>query len=141
MLKILAAVDSSSHSARVIECVVSLAGKCREVQVNVIHVRAVMDSTQVHRFWSEQQIHEFQQKEGDLLLESARKRLDQAGVAYTAEVLVGDIANTIAAQASAKGCDLIVMGTRGMSSLGNLLMGSVATKVVHAAAVPVVLVK
>lgn len=29
------------------------------------------------------------------------------------------------------GCDAIVMGTRGMSALGNLALGSVAAKVVH----------
>jgi nucleotide-binding universal stress UspA family protein len=36
---------------------------------------------------------------------------------------------------------MIAMGTRGMGTIGNLLMGSVATKVVHLASVPVTLVK
>ena len=45
-------------------------------------------------------------------------------------------------QAAAKyGCDTVVMGTRGMSSLGNLVMGSVASRVVHGVPVPVLLVK
>jgi nucleotide-binding universal stress UspA family protein len=33
------------------------------------------------------------------------------------------------------------MGTRGMTAIGGLVMGSIATKVVHAAHVPVTLVK
>jgi nucleotide-binding universal stress UspA family protein len=33
------------------------------------------------------------------------------------------------------------MGTRGMSAIGNLFLGSVTTKVVHLANVPVTLVK
>jgi nucleotide-binding universal stress UspA family protein len=33
------------------------------------------------------------------------------------------------------------MGTRGMSRLGNLVMGSVANRVVHEVPVPVLLVK
>ncbi|MFN5167526.1 MAG: universal stress protein [Pseudomonadota bacterium] len=37
--------------------------------------------------------------------------------------------------------DGIVMGSRGMGALGNLAFGSVATKVVHLADVPVTLVK
>ena len=38
-------------------------------------------------------------------------------------------------------CDGIVMGTRGMGAIGNLVMGSVATKVVHLTKLPVTLVK
>jgi nucleotide-binding universal stress UspA family protein len=38
-------------------------------------------------------------------------------------------------------CDGIVMGTRGMSAVGNLVMGSVATKVIHLTKLPVTLVK
>ena len=37
--------------------------------------------------------------------------------------------------------DLIVMGTRGMSAISNLVMGSVATKVIHLTKLPVTLVK
>jgi nucleotide-binding universal stress UspA family protein len=33
------------------------------------------------------------------------------------------------------------MGTRGLGALGNVLIGSVATKVIHLAHVPVLLVK
>jgi nucleotide-binding universal stress UspA family protein len=40
-----------------------------------------------------------------------------------------------------RGCDLIVIGTRGMSAIGNLLMGSVATKVLQLVDAPVLLVR
>lgn len=43
--------------------------------------------------------------------------------------------------ATEREADLIVMGTRGLSSLGGLLLGSVAQRVVHHATVPVLLVK
>jgi nucleotide-binding universal stress UspA family protein len=36
---------------------------------------------------------------------------------------------------------MIVMGTRGQGAVGNLLLGSVATKVIHLSKVPVTLVK
>ena len=51
------------------------------------------------------------------------------------------IAERIAARAEELGCHAIVMGTRGMGSIGNLLMGSVSTKVVHLATMPVTLVR
>ena len=60
---------------------------------------------------------------------------------YTAGILIGEIAETITKDASDRHCDMIVMGTRGMGTIGSLLMGSVATKVVHLADVPVALVK
>jgi len=40
-----------------------------------------------------------------------------------------------------EGAGLIVMGTRGLSDWGRLLMGSVAHKVVHLAEVPVLVVR
>ena len=39
------------------------------------------------------------------------------------------------------GCRVIVMGTRGMSALANLMLGSVTTKVVHLTKLPVTLIK
>ena len=38
-------------------------------------------------------------------------------------------------------CELVVMGTRGRGAIHNMVLGSVATKVLHLVAVPVTLVK
>lgn len=141
MLKILAPVDGSNNSTRVIDYLTTFVKKSAQAEVCLINVRDAIDSPQIQRFWSAEQIADFQQKEGGLILESARQRMAEAGVPCTTDVLVGDIAKTIADQASAKGCGMIVMGTRGMGTIGNLLMGSVATKVIHLADVPVMLVK
>jgi nucleotide-binding universal stress UspA family protein len=53
----------------------------------------------------------------------------------------GNAADTIVAQADKGGYDLIVMGSHGHGSLGNLVLGSVATKVVAHAKAPVLLVR
>ncbi|MNU09423.1 Universal stress protein G [compost metagenome] len=39
------------------------------------------------------------------------------------------------------GCDTVVMGTRGLGSFTGMLLGSVATRVIHEVSVPVLLVK
>ena len=67
--------------------------------------------------------------------------LREAGVAFTTEVLVGHIAQAIAHRADELGCAGIVMGTRGKTAIGNLILGSVAHPVVHFANVPVTLIK
>ncbi len=53
----------------------------------------------------------------------------------------GHAADTIAAMADKGKYDLLVLGSHGHSSLGNLVMGSVATKVVAQCGVPVLLVR
>ena len=64
-----------------------------------------------------------------------------AGVNFTTAVLIGDVPKVLANYAEENGCDGIVMGTRGMGAIGNLVLGSIATKVIHLTKVPVTLVK
>lgn len=141
MLSILAPVDGSNNASRMVGELILLAKQARQLEVYVINVREPIDAAEIRKYWSEDKIAEFQQAEGRLLLESVAKRLADAGIKHTTEVVVGDIAPTIAAQAKSKGCNLIMMGTRGLSGIANLFMGSVATKVIHLADVPVQLVK
>ncbi len=53
----------------------------------------------------------------------------------------GRIAETIDRVARTTAADQIVMGTRGLGRLRGLMLGSVATQVVHLARIPVTLVK
>ena len=63
----------------------------------------------------------------------------RAELSYSAKV--GVAANQIATTATKGGFDLIIMGSHGHGTLSNLVMGSVATKVIHLAKVPVTLVQ
>jgi nucleotide-binding universal stress UspA family protein len=62
-------------------------------------------------------------------------------VPYTREVLEGPLGRTIAGHAERTGCDAIVMGRHGESAIADMLMGSVAMKVLHASKLPVLLVR
>jgi len=53
----------------------------------------------------------------------------------------GDASETIAVMADSGKFDLIMLGSHGHGALGNLVMGSVATKVVALSKVPVLLVR
>jgi nucleotide-binding universal stress UspA family protein len=60
---------------------------------------------------------------------------------YETHAVIGDTATAIVDAARRLKCEAIVMGTHGRGALGILILGSVATKVVHLAHVPVTLVK
>lgn len=79
-------------------------------------------------------------EEGEAILAQSRDILREAGFGGTLEekLLSGRPAHTIADQAQERGYALILMGHRGRSMLKNLLIGSVASEVVHRAAQTVV---
>lgn len=81
------------------------------------------------------------QEAGRGLMETACKMLEAEGVRYTTSVAVGHPVEQIAARVRDLGCTSVIMGTRGMSALANLVLGSVAMRVVHALDCPVTLVK
>jgi nucleotide-binding universal stress UspA family protein len=83
----------------------------------------------------------YYKEEGELALAPSIKVLEDAGVQYAAHILVGDVAQTIVHHAHQTGCAMIYMGTRGMSAIGNLVLGSIPTKVLHLTDVPVALIR
>ena len=72
----------------------------------------------------------------------ARKLLERAGVAATEVRLVGNNpGDQIAAYATKNKLDLMALGSHGHGNLRNLVMGSIATKVLASCKVPVLLVR
>jgi len=67
--------------------------------------------------------------------------LQQAGITYEREVAKGDPAHTLVDILENYGCDLVVMGARGQGTLRSALLGSVSHELLHAAGVPVMIVK
>lgn len=79
---------------------------------------------------------------GQAISEKAREIADAKGVKeITVEVVDGAPADSILAAAEHEKADMIVMGSRGLSNIGGLLMGSVSHKVSHLAPCTCVTVK
>lgn len=91
-------------------------------------------------FVGREAVESYYRDEGDKALASARVLLDKAGVAYKHHIGVGPIAETIAAYVKEQDCAQVIMGTRGLGAISGLLLGSVATKVLHLTTAPVTLV-
>jgi nucleotide-binding universal stress UspA family protein len=78
---------------------------------------------------------------GTHALQSGEELLKLAGMAYECEVASGDPAHTIVDIVERLGCDLVIMGASGMGPLRSALLGSVSHEVLHAAGVPVMIIK
>ena len=141
MLKALIPVDGSKTSERAVRHVIALAKGGESYEVHLVNVQEAADAPEVRRFLKEDDVARMQLQHGEVALRAAKKLLDRAGVDYKEYVLIGDPAEEIAALAKRVRADKIIMGTHGRGMLAGMLMGSVATKVLHRATVPVTLVK
>jgi len=77
----------------------------------------------------------------DYALSRAGRILDGMNVPYHCRQETGDPASEIVRVAEEEGCDLIVVGSRGLGALKSLLLGSVSDHVVHHAHCPVLIVR
>jgi nucleotide-binding universal stress UspA family protein len=69
------------------------------------------------------------------------QKIEQAGLAVETVAREGDPAQVVVDEAAAREVDLIAMGTRGLSGLKHLLLGSTADRVVQLAHCPVLTVR
>lgn len=142
-MKILLAVDGSKSALDAVQCLVDHAEWYREapeVILLTVHL-PVPKLPGMGAAVGKKQIEAYYQEEGEARLAAAKRKLDAAGVRYKAEVLVGPVAETIVKHAQDERCDLIYIGTRGMTELGKAFVGSTASKVLHISPIPVLLVK
>ena len=142
MLKLLLPVDGSDSATRATrELVKNLAWYKEQPRIDLLTV-----NLPVHRFpnmsmvVSDEMINRYYDEEAENMLAASKRVLDAAGVKYNVYKQVGTIAESIIEQAKQSDSDMIYMGTRGMTSLSNMILGSVATRVLHLAHVPVVLI-
>jgi nucleotide-binding universal stress UspA family protein len=140
-MKILLPVDGSEPSLRAARHVVVMLAGCGEHEIHLLNVQPPVDAPEIRSHMTASEIEAMQQTRGGDALEAVRKVLNDAGQTYTPAVMLGPVAETIAKAATDLGCDKIVMGTRGLGSLGNALMGSVTTHVLQLTQLPVTLVK
>lgn len=142
MLKVLLPVDGSASAVRATQKLIDTLAWYKEpptVDVVAVHL-PVPRVPNMGAFVSKEMIEKYYEDECEAMLAPSRKLLDAAGVKYTAHRLVGQIAETIVDRAAQSGSDMIYMGTRGMSALANMALGSVTTRVLHLSHIPVVLI-
>jgi nucleotide-binding universal stress UspA family protein len=142
-MKILVATDGSSNSLNAVKYAAKLLGQLAPGQHSITlvsvhddaglrHARSVVGKDAVADY-----LRELCEKD----LKPAQDLLDAAGVKHDMEMRTGHIAQEICACAKAGGFDLIVLGSKGRSAMADMLLGSVAHRVLALAEQPVLLVK
>lgn len=141
MSKVLVPIDGSESSLHAVDIVIKAVAEGRKLEVHLLNVQPQIVSGHARMYLKKDLIDEYYKEEGEKALKPAQEKLDQAGIPYVTSHLVGNAPECIAKYVKSKGCELVVMGTRGLGSVHGMMLGSVATKVLHLVAVPVTLVK
>ena len=142
MHKLLVPVDNSDGAMRALAYAIKLAKERGPTELLIVHAHEPpIIYGEIAMYLPEEKAEGLQREHSEGILKPAIEMAKEDGVAFTSKILIGDVAKSIVSCAEASGCCAIVMGTRGMSAIGNLVMGSVATKVVHLTKLPVTLVK
>ena len=138
--RILVPIDGSTYAKRAIPIAIDVAQKFRS-DVIVLHV-SEHDSNLAAAYAPETAIalSPTTPDEASELVAEALKTIRDAGVYVRGELRdasVGQVAKVIVETANDNSIDLIVMGSRGLSDLKGLLLGSVTHKVIELANIPV----
>lgn len=81
------------------------------------------------------------EQQGQDILAHTTAQATEAGVPYVAILKWGNVAETILQTATEEHCDLIVLGSRGLSGFKRLMLGSISNAVAAKAPCPVLVIK
>jgi nucleotide-binding universal stress UspA family protein len=140
-MKILLPVDGSEISLEAVRFAVRLARtglRVKAVLANVQEPASLYEMVVAH---DAEVIDRISAEAGAHALQPAEELLKQAGITYECEVAKGDPAHTLLDIVERFGCEMVIMGARGMGTLRSALLGSVSHEMLHAAGVPVMIVK
>lgn len=140
-MKILVAADGSEYTQRML----AYLAKHKEWlgaghEYTVLHTVTAVPPRAASAL-DKQVLKDYYDSEGEKVFEPIRAFFGEQGIQASYVAKVGPAADTIAATADKGGYDLLMMGSHGHGTLGNLVMGSVATKVLAHCGTPVLLVR
>ncbi len=140
MKRILVPVDGSEGALRALHHAAARAKEAK-AEVHVLHVEPPPHYQEARLYAMHEDIARVHREARQRLIKEATDLLESEGVPHAAHMADGEIAYTIAHFAQEQKFDEIVMGTRGMTALGQIMLGSVASRVVHFVKIPVTLIK
>jgi nucleotide-binding universal stress UspA family protein len=142
-MKILLAVDGSKNSDFAVRSLIQQIRWFRDVpKIDLVYVHLPLQpiGSLLGTPLSQQTIDEYYRDEAKEHLAESKRLLHEAGLVFETHPLVGEPAVAICQFADTHKSDMIFVGSRGMSAIGNLVLGSTTTKILHLAKIPVVII-
>jgi len=140
-MKILIAADGSPYTQRVLEYIAAHREFTDGPQAYVVlHVVAAVPPRAASSVQKDL-LESYYDEEAQKVLKPVRKFFEKLGLEADFVAKVGHAADVIGKTASSGKFDLLMLGSRGHGSLGSLLMGSVAVKVLAHCETPLLLVR
>ena len=141
-MRALVAIDGSGNALRAVRYLIDHHDLFRpDAELLLVNVHRPVPSSRVKAMVGQEAIDIYYREEAEAALAPARAMLAGTAWRVTERRIVGQPVTEIIAAAQQAGCDLIVMGTQGRSALGDLLMGSVATRVIATSPIPVLSIR
>ena len=136
--KILLAIDGSEHSTAVVEKAIEYA-KLLHATILLMHCHAKFP-VNLGEPYRDSQIAKIIRVSEELVA-PFMQRLKSADISAEDRLMEEPAGKMISEVAKIERCELIVIGSRGLSNLTNLIVGSVATRVLQTAPCPVLVVR
>lgn len=141
MTTLLVPVDGSPGSMRALDYAIKQAEKA-PLTLHLLNVEPPLDNYgMLAAYLSRRQHAQVMKQRAAGILQQAVARARKPKVKCTTHAVIGEVARSIVQTARRQKCEAIVMGTRGLGPIRNLLLGSVASKVLHLSRLPVTFVK
>ena len=135
--KILVPVDGSPASIRAVDFASKMLVQNPGTSLVLLHVSNIP----AIELAGTEAVQELASERSAQALKDATERCEASSADFKALVRTGQTAKAIAQIAQEEDVRHIVMGTRGLGGVQGLLLGSVATQVIHLADVPITLIK
>jgi nucleotide-binding universal stress UspA family protein len=149
-LRVLAVVDGSERSGRVVKYLLGLAAQCGAIEVVLLNIQPKPQEWRMRGYgWFQREaIHDRLINDlGGRIVASAGRHFEAAGVAHSARVELGGRVETIVRCAREENCDLLVLAEappgavrRWLMRSAGLSFGSVASVAIHSMRVPLVVI-
>ncbi|HEX6594057.1 MAG TPA: universal stress protein [Bacillota bacterium] len=135
---ILIAADGSDHSQRAAKDAIQIA-KCHpEASIEIVYVFDPNKAkSEALSHWDAEYVGDQRKRR----IKNVEKIVAQSGISYKTTVLNGDPRHMLVDYANRNEADLVVVGSRGLNALQEMVLGSVSHKVAKRVHCPVLIVK